>query len=154
ISFEPFFLDSWATIDNARIINTQPSRRIVGAVGCAKLKHRATRKPCVDQRMFESVCPIITAGGPNGGLVIAMGCYTSDGRVGETRVGRLRQGCRKRLSQGFVKSCFGSVFKSLQKDAHQKALGKVLKELLQLVDDELRNTGVPAHQTEAWAKDA
>src|SRR5262249_48182404 len=60
----------------------------------------------------------------------------------------------KDSAKDYVKSCFGSVFKSLQKDAHQRSLGRAIKELLQLVDDELRNTGVPAHQTEAWAKDA
>jgi hypothetical protein len=53
----------------------------------------------------------------------------------------------------YVKRCFGNVFKPLQKDAHEKALGKALKELVQLIDDELRNAGVPESQTEAWAGD-
>jgi predicted NACHT family NTPase len=60
----------------------------------------------------------------------------------------------KDSAKDYVKSCFGSIFKSLKKEEHQKALGKAIKELTQLIDDQLRDAGVPAHQTEAWANDA
>jgi len=59
----------------------------------------------------------------------------------------------KDSAKDYVKNCFGSVFKPLQKEAHEKALGKALKELVQLIDAELRNAGVPESQTEAWAGD-
>jgi predicted NACHT family NTPase len=57
-------------------------------------------------------------------------------------------------AKDYVKNCFGNIFKPLQKDAQQKALGKAIKELAQLIDDQLSDAGVPAHQTEAWASDA
>jgi predicted NACHT family NTPase len=57
-------------------------------------------------------------------------------------------------AKDYVKNCFGNVFKSLQKDAHEKALGKTIKELAQLIDDQLCDAGVPTHRTEAWANDA
>lgn len=57
-------------------------------------------------------------------------------------------------AKDYVKNCFGSVFKSPKKEEHQKALGKAIKELAQLIDEQLRDAGIPAHQTEAWADDA
>src|SRR5262245_25474582 len=55
--------------------------------------------------------------------------------------------------QDYVKNCFGSVFKPLQKEAHTKDLGKALNEWVQLSDGELRNAIGPECQTEAWAGD-
>jgi len=60
----------------------------------------------------------------------------------------------KDVAKDQTKKWLGKAFNSLQKDANEKALGKAVKELVQLIDDELRNAGVPAHQTEAWADDA
>lgn len=59
----------------------------------------------------------------------------------------------KDKAKDYVKRCFGGVFKPLQKETHQKALGKALKELLQLIDDELRNAGIHESKTDAWAGD-
>ncbi len=59
----------------------------------------------------------------------------------------------KDSAMDYVKSCFGNVFKPLQKDLYQRALGKSLKELAQLIDAELCDAGVPESQTEAWSGD-
>lgn len=59
----------------------------------------------------------------------------------------------KDSAKDYVQSCFGSVFKSLKKEEHQKALGRALKELVQLIDDQLRDAGEPANETVAWAND-
>src|SRR5262249_42899428 len=57
------------------------------------------------------------------------------------------------LAKDYTKGCFGRVFKPLQKNTYENALGKALKELVQLIDAELRNAGVAEAQTEAWAGD-
>jgi hypothetical protein len=59
----------------------------------------------------------------------------------------------KDSAKGVVKPYFGKLFEPVKKEAHEKAIGKALKELVQLIDDEICNTGVPSHQTEAWACD-
>jgi hypothetical protein len=53
----------------------------------------------------------------------------------------------------YVKNSFGSVFKAASKSALTKAHGKAIKELLQLIQDELIVNGIAEHEVEAWNDD-
>ncbi|MBK9315531.1 MAG: NACHT domain-containing protein [Acidobacteria bacterium] len=56
----------------------------------------------------------------------------------------------KGKAEDYVKGCFGRVFNSHWKDAFQRILGKALRELLQLVQDELLDCGVPETDLKNW----
>jgi GTPase SAR1 family protein len=59
----------------------------------------------------------------------------------------------KDKAKDYVKGCFGNVFKSLHKDTLQKALANALKELLQLLQDELLDAGLAEKEVAAWNND-
>ena len=65
----------------------------------------------------------------------------------------LAQDFAKDLAKDYVKGCFGNVFKSLSKEGAQKALGRAIKELLQLMEDELLDNGQTEEQVKAWSGD-
>src|SRR5438046_788919 len=56
----------------------------------------------------------------------------------------------KDKAKDYVKGCFGSVFSSLRKEPLQRALGKALRELLQLIQDELLDCGLTEEELEDW----
>lgn len=56
----------------------------------------------------------------------------------------------KDSAKDYVKGCFGSVFSSLRKEPLQRALGKSLRELLQLIQDELLDCGLTEGELEDW----
>jgi predicted NACHT family NTPase len=56
----------------------------------------------------------------------------------------------KDTAKDYVKGCFGSVFSSLRKEPLQRALGKALRELLQLIQDELLDCGLTEEELEDW----
>ncbi len=59
----------------------------------------------------------------------------------------------KDLSKDQAKSLLHRAAKLIPQDEYLKAYGKAIKELVEVIDEELRNAGVVATQTEAWAKD-
>src|SRR6266404_850225 len=56
----------------------------------------------------------------------------------------------KDTAKDYVKGCFGSMFSSLRKEPLQRALGKSLRELLQLIQDELLDCGLTEEELEDW----
>jgi len=57
------------------------------------------------------------------------------------------------MAADYIKGCFGSVFSPLRKDELQRALGPVLLELLQRIQDELLDAGIEEDQLTAWLPD-
>ena len=62
----------------------------------------------------------------------------------------LAKDAAKKMGGDYVKACFGSVFKALHRDPLQKAVGQTLKELLQLLQDELLDCDVEEEALQAW----
>src|SRR5262249_1524969 len=85
--------------------------------------------------------------------LLAWGAAQATGLLVKPVLEDLAKDVAKDGAKDYVKDCFGKVFKPLQLEAHQKAIGRALKDLVRVIDDELRNAGVPAAQTEAWAGD-
>jgi len=56
----------------------------------------------------------------------------------------------KDVAKDYVKGCFGSVFSSLRKEPLQRALGKALRELLALLQDELLDGGLTEDDLKTW----
>src|SRR6185295_14120892 len=56
----------------------------------------------------------------------------------------------KDTAKDYVKGCFGRMFSSLRKEPLQRALGKALRELLQLIQDELLDCGLTEEELEDW----
>ena len=59
----------------------------------------------------------------------------------------------KDFSKNKTKAWLRRAAKLIPHDEFLKAYGKALKELVEIIDEELRNAGVNAAQTEAWAQD-
>jgi len=57
------------------------------------------------------------------------------------------------IAKDKIKESFGSVFKAISKDTLTKSYGKAVKELLQLIQDELIANDIAEAQVEAWNDD-
>ena len=59
----------------------------------------------------------------------------------------------KDKSKGFINKYLGQAANLIPHDDFVKTYGKVIRELVDTIDEELRNVGVAAHDTVAWTKD-
>jgi predicted NACHT family NTPase len=85
--------------------------------------------------------------------LIAWGVFKTTGLVFKPILEDLATYVAKDAAKDYVKGCFGSVFSPRRKDRLQQALGKALRELLQLIQDELLDNGLTELDLKEWIDD-